>query len=306
MPDATGPNGGSEVPSQRLSAERIAALIDARVSDEERDAIMQQLGESDEDLDVMLDAAAAVADMNQSSVPADRSDEDVIPLSSVAKRSTRWRAVTFVGISAALAATALVMVRSSRARNAEAVGTPGEMVAALTDQSALPADWNYNPWNAQRGDPSIRDSALYVRIGVRAVDVELAARAGDTAISRLASDMDVLLERVPGGSAASVFYRRVAEDPNGAELLPQARRALQTLSMADLIALGAWLETARIAASRHDEKWFNLAVSQRMLRRISEIGDSSPAEKAATGEILRDRSTWDSVATSVGVLLRRW
>jgi hypothetical protein len=304
MPDTTGPNGGSEVLSQRLSAERIAALIDARVSDEERDAIMRQLGESDEALDVMLDAAAAVAYMNQSGVSPDRSDEDIIPLSLVTKRRTRWRAVTFVGISAALAATALVMVRSSRARNAEAVGTPGEMVAALSDQSALPADWNYNPWSAQRGEASIRDSALYVRIGVRAADVELAARVRDTAVARLASDMDALLANVPGGSGVSVFYRKVAENPNRAELLPQASRALQTLPRADLIELGAWLETARIAASRQDERWFKLDINQRMLRGLSESKEMSPADRASAREILENKSDWTNVATRLKELLR--
>src|SRR5215208_4661933 len=104
-----------------LNAERVAALIDGRLSEDERAALMAQLGESDEDLSVVLDATAALAHIDESQ----RERSQVASITSARKR--RLGGITFATVSLAAAAVAVIVLRAPSGNTEGA----SEMVNAL-------------------------------------------------------------------------------------------------------------------------------------------------------------------------------
>ena len=283
MADFNSRNDSNE--SSPLNAEKVAALIDGRLSEDERAALLARLGESDEDLSVMIDAASAVAHL-------DEPRRESAPIASIASaRKRRWRGVTFATVSLAAAAVAVVVLRTPSGN----VESASEMVNALSSHDALPPDWNYAPWRVQRGGEGVGDSSVFIRIGVRATDLELAIRARDTTVARFANDISMLLGNVPGGSAVGAIYQRLAANPQSNELLTNSRSALAGLPRQDLITIGGWLEAARIAAARQDREWFGRESNQQMIQRLVDLKQISPADGKSAREMVRDTVDWSSV-----------
>src|SRR4051812_19099551 len=98
-------SSGLGATDQHSKAERIAALIDGRLSGEERRTLLNQLAESEDDLSVMADAAAAADDLTASGEVANRASSTAIPISSA--KSRRPARMIFVGGVAAAAAAAI-------------------------------------------------------------------------------------------------------------------------------------------------------------------------------------------------------
>jgi hypothetical protein len=275
------------------TAAEIAALIDGRLSDDARAALMRRLGESEEDMDVALDAAAAVSDLTKGRVES-------TPVSNIAtQRQRRFRGITFATVSLAAAAVAVIVLRTPRTNSESA----SEMVSALSSHEALPADWNYSPWPAQRGDQVTEQNSALVRIGVRTTDLEFAIRSGDSASARFANDIAAMLEDVPGGAAVGALYSEVGSS-NSRARLDAARAALSGLPQQELIELGAWLESARIAATRHDDQWFKSKYARKVANRLSGSQNLSSDEKAVLTQILKGQFGLSQVAQIAETLLR--
>jgi hypothetical protein len=272
----------NEKAKQRPSAAEIAALIDGRLSDDARAEVMRQLGESEEDLDIALDAAAAIDGLDEGR----REGARVSSIST--QRRKRLRAISFATVSLAAAAVAVIVLRAPRTN----VESASEMVSTLSSHEPLPADWNYSPWPAQRGDENVSDSSLLIRIGVRTTDLEFALRAGDPNAARFAREIDTMLEGVPGGSVVGAVYQQLAAKPDSDGLLTDARHALASLPRQDLITLGAWLEAARIAAERHDEKWFKNEPNQRMLQELMDRKKVSRTDVESLRDSIPNRVQW--------------
>jgi hypothetical protein len=278
----------------RPTAAEIAALIDGRLSDDARAALMRRLGESEEDMDVALDAAAAVSDLNEGRVES-------TPVSNIAtQRQTRFRRITFATVSLAAAAVAVIVLRTPRTNFESA----SEMVSALSSHEALPADWNYSPWPTQRGEESVSDSALMIRIGARATDLEFSLRARDTSAARFARDISAMLGGVPGGSAVGAIYERLAVSPESPNLLNDARSGLASLPQQDLIARGAWLEAARIAATRQDLEWFKREANQRMIRTLVDLGKISRTDVESVRDTINDPAEWLRLLEAIELMLK--
>jgi hypothetical protein len=263
------------------------------LSDDAGAEVMRQLGESEEDLDIALDAAAAIDGLDEGS----REGARVSSIST--QRRKRLRAISFATVSLAAAAVAVIVLRAPRTN----VESASEMVSALSSHEPLPADWNYSPWPAQRGEENVSDSSLLIRIGVRTTDLEIAIRAGDSSVARFAHDIGAMLDGIPGGSAVGIIYQQLAVTPKSLELAIKASRALSTLPRQDLIAFGAWLECARIAAERGDRKWFNVEHHQDQLNRLLSHPSTSPTYKITANEMIKDASDLSLVSRLIMTVL---
>jgi hypothetical protein len=108
-------------------------------------------------------------------------------------------------------------------------------------------------------------------------DLELAARAGDPRTAELAGDVVALLADVPGSGPATTDYRAVMmADPGGPSerltaLVERARMSVTPIFDRDYLEVGAWLEAARLAASRRDSAFFASRASRDMLERVGNL-----------------------------------
>lgn len=90
----------------RLDAETLAALMEGRLSDEERARALEVLAESDADLEVLADAAVAAAALSETSAPAEP------PAPARPRRWTVW-----LPLAAVLAGLAIVPSLLDRGRD---------------------------------------------------------------------------------------------------------------------------------------------------------------------------------------------
>jgi hypothetical protein len=81
--------------------------------------------------------------------------------------------------------------------------------------------------------------------------------------------------------------------------LTDARHALASLPRQDLITLGAWLEAARIAAERHDEKWFKKDLTQRMIQELVDLEKIARTDAESVREVTRANVDWARIGRVV-------
>ncbi|HEX6536628.1 MAG TPA: hypothetical protein VF041_18725 [Gemmatimonadaceae bacterium] len=253
-------------------AERIAALLDGRLSAEQRSELLARLASSESERDVLAEAAAILRDIE----PGESAGGGkALPLVMPRPRWRFSRARPWLAIAAAVAFIGVIALVRSHGHT-PAPRDPGRFVAMLQARDGgAPAGWDDHPWSVSRAAGAVvAPDARAVRIGARVAELELAVRARDSAAARLAAELAALLEPIPASAPAVGIYRQVAgragAPPNElAALLARGRVAAASLAGADLVELGAWLETARVAAARHDAAFFREPASRAMLDRAA-------------------------------------
>jgi hypothetical protein len=236
-------------------AERIAALLDGRLGARERAEVLARLGESDAAFEAFVDAAAVLRESPE---------ESVRPLT----RPQRWRRPA-LALAAALILGAII-VPFVRSRSVSSEGGDPQQFVALLSPGGLPSDLDATPWSTTRGDAEpLTDAARATRIGARLTDLTVAVQSGDTAAPQIARTVAALLGPIPASAPASSIFRSIA-NPNATKqdrerLLSQGTAAATSLVGSQPVSKGAWLEAARIAASRHDAAFFNSARSRAMM-----------------------------------------
>jgi hypothetical protein len=267
--------------------ERLAALLDERLSGAERDELLARLADSDEDLALFAEAAAVQRELEEEDEAA--SVPGVLPLRPPARPARRLDR-RWLAAAAVVAGLALVPM-AWRATQGGAVREPAQAVAMLGDQAiGLPRGWIDRPaWSGTRGGgENPADDALSVRVGAYMVNLEVAIRAGDVENTRLLSARvaSMLREANVAGTPAARQFDVLAERAGGdpAELLSLLDEASDAAAGAldgDRYALGAWAEAARIAAARRDAAFFRDARTGRTLDRAQElVGDDEEARAA--------------------------
>jgi hypothetical protein len=122
-----------------------------------------------------------------------------------------------------------------------------------------------------------------VRYGTRAAELQLAARARDTAaVAALAGQTAVLLDDLAGSGPAASRYRRVGAAPGASadslrSLLDAAWAAGAPLVGLEDAWLGAWLAAARAAATRRDVAFFKTPTSRRLVHALAASSALDPA-----------------------------
>lgn len=267
-PSAERPDPGAIAP------ERIAALIDGRLDNAGRAALLAELDASPGALEAYSDALAVLRDLESGERASPTPATAAIDLDR-ARDARPWRLAGWVGLAAAATLVVTVTIRS-RVGGIERFPDTGSMLALVSTSAGVstPA-FDTPPWNERRG--AANDLAAVsrgVRIGARIADLEALRRgANESARVRVAFELAGLLDGIPGGSAAAIPYSDMATS-RAALSTQDARSAAETAETfggPDEVRLGFWLEAARIAIARQDTGFFHAAPARSARRAIERL-----------------------------------
>ena len=300
-----------------VAPERLAALLDGKLTEQEREEILKRLGRSPEDVALLANAVAAIREI-EGEPSADRKTparvgEPAPPAWQRRKRASRAWVVT-VATLLVVAGVAGGAWFAARRTGAGALG-PAHYVAML-DQSAarLPAGWNGHPWSTTRGDQDVPVSprARAVRLGARLVDLQVAVRTSDSTRSIIAADVARLVAGLPASAAISERYVTIGNRSDGwspslQKELDESANAVRMAAGEHDVDLGSWLEAARLAAVRHDAAYFRQSADDRVLDGFT--GSETTPESRAAVERVRSAvaspsPAWASLTDDLMSLLR--
>jgi hypothetical protein len=299
-------NSSPPVNEPPIDPERIAALIDGRLSDTERAALLAKLDASPEALEVYADAVAALGDDTGGASHATGGGSPVVPRS---RRPFRNYAPVIALAAVLLFAVALPFMRRT---SGAALETPQTIAALLQPTEETATAWQRTPWSELRGtSDALSPRARGVRIGARIVDLAMLTRARDTAATRVALQIASLLEGIPAGGVAASSYRALADQGAATATESDLRRAAsfaEQVAGVDDVRTGAWLEAARMAAVARNESFFASSSVRDAERTISSLtGLSSPA-RSALAEVTRllaaSARDWPAIERALSTLLR--
>lgn len=247
--------------------ELIAALIDGRLSGEERARAMKLLADSDEALELFANTLQHQQATPEVSV--------VVPITK-ARRWRQWKTIVPLAAAAGLAIVAVPKLtgRGTQADLAKAYAM--ELTQDPRFAGGLRSGWDQR-WAATRGGPetgapgtratgSPMESRLAFRLGARSVDLQIALQRGDTALSeRFANEIVETLKGVAFSELVGTSYTelksRLATDSRdqSIERASAAERELRDLLGSSLLAgfeFGEWVAAAELAAQTHDASFF--------------------------------------------------
>ena len=249
--------------------ELLAALIDGRLSGEERARAVKLLAESDEALEVF---ASVVRDERVEGAK-------VIPMRP-SRRWNQWR--VFVPVAAA-AAIAIIMIPRLVSR----LGTKSlaaQYAMALTENprfaDQLRPGWDGRGWSVTRGvgreapgTPRAVEPKYVFRLGVRSVDLQVSLRRRDTALAtRLTNEVIATLSNVPMTEDVSLGYDELKTliSTDGVDRSIERASSLEEdlrerVGNPSLFAFGQWTSAAELAARTRDTSFFE---SERGIRYI--------------------------------------
>jgi hypothetical protein len=249
------PSGGKVPPA--VDAERLAKLLDGRSTGAERDELLAELERNPDAREVLGDAAAALVELEQDSVPASGAAK-VVPID---EKRPRWIGREIVIAIAAVLVIAAALQVSKRARDRNELPRVDRLVALIPATAASPAtDWRIHPWREFRGaGQPLTPRGRAMRVGALIADLEALATRGDSSATAIASQVAVLLDEYPGGSSVGDAYRSLADTQSvrAPARRTEAAAAAETLVGRTDLRLGAWLEAARIAAATGDTAFFS-------------------------------------------------
>lgn len=233
------------VTSERLDEETVAAFLDGTLPEMERARVLRALAENPEAYAEFIDAARVAAQAR------DEVDNASIPL----VRPRRWRYNAILGGSL-LAAAGIVgvvfvsrggprldtidMVQGARLATARGAGSV---------EQTLGSDWSQPAWSVVRGSGAGTSSpGTAARVGARFAQLEYAAAASDSvAWSSAAATLSDLMTSIEG-TGPIVEQLRGASVPDGDERASMGRQLRELTAAPSGFDIGAWLETARLAA----------------------------------------------------------
>jgi len=303
------------VKDSHIDPERLAALIDGKLSGAERDEVIEQLARSDEAYEVFVDAAGIVRELGTEDQRTQIETRDIVPFRPPVawwrRGSTRFLALA-AGLVGIAAVSWTVMRRSTQANAASAWP-----VALLSDDVAgLPAAWNDVAWSQTRASTEVLTAdSRAARIGARLVDLDLSLRKPDQRAATFAEEIASLLDAIPGGAPSAAAYRSIAQRASqGSAPAPEEwadLRASAALVAGETSArLGAWTETARIAALTHDAAFFSSDTYRAELERALAAARTKPAAESLPAR-LRSSSIegtgppdWDARFADLTLLVR--
>jgi hypothetical protein len=275
-------------PEQKVSptdGEQLASLIDGRLSAEDRTALLERVAHSPELVEVLADATAAIAHLDGAVPSTGQADVRERPAPRALGRRNDWR--RYVLLAASLAA--IIVVPFVVRQRSQAAGDPTERLVASLDRRTvvMPEGWPERPWSAIRGAADVlADRARSVRLGVLAADLETLLDSRHDMTATLAEEMATLLADSPAGAPAVAMLRAGAREiRDGVASGPTTvrsgiRMARETVDQ-DGYQLGAWLETSRIAAARHDSAFFQSRDRELIRQRLARSPNQSPDMIAA-------------------------
>ncbi|HET7461225.1 MAG TPA: hypothetical protein VFJ82_08245 [Longimicrobium sp.] len=248
--------------------ERIAALLDGKYSDAEREKLLAQLAANDDDMEMLAAVASALREYEEEerrdgATPLHAPVPAVTPASPVRRR---WKPPRWVGLAAAAGLAALIVGPLLWRNRDGGFGTPTQVVAELSHPTGIPAGFAMTPLPASRGSGETPlGPGEAVRLGARLADLELLAAAHDPRASEAATDVADLLHPVTGAGDLVRYYEGLAQRRPPPR--PDSDFVRRAAGLGGRNAeLGAWIETARVAAASSDVKFFRSSPSRKVLK----------------------------------------
>jgi hypothetical protein len=247
--------------------ERIAALLDGRLNEQERAALLAELGTSDDELDLLIESAGITAELEEEDRAA-----GVVPITMprpgeaeprTPVRPPVWRRMPVL----AAAAVAVLAIGGGvlLTRGAGRQGSASDAAArALAAEGGVPEDLIHVFAETRGGGGELGVPAVSFRYGTLDADLEIAAlRGSDQERVRATADSVAILLAENGQNAAARDYARIAERPDTPtpESLQRLRRETTDLLNERMVAFGRWVQMARIAAYRRDAAFFRSGTS---------------------------------------------
>lgn len=237
--------------------EKLAALLDGRLEEGEREALLSRLVSSPEMLEAYAEAVAVARELE--------GEDEARGVVALGERRRRWFQRPGMRVLAAAAGLAVIVAIPWRLGGGDDAALDAGTFAALVraGQPVTSIDRPASGWPVRRaaaGAGPADETAL--RLGGELAWLEVSLDAGDTAgVRRSAAEIEGLLDGLPAGAPLAAIYRSVAADPSRPSsevrpLLDQAAPSVARIAGEDLVTLGAWIEMARTAASRRQTEFF--------------------------------------------------
>ncbi len=284
---------------ERIDPETLAAFLDGTASPEERDGVLRTLARSKEAYASFLEASAIQRELAAEAPVVAPALSPVAPAeasrpSAREAANTRWfRSWKLAPVLLAAGIAGILIVRgmdrgpaSGAIQLAQATSLTSERGSGAIERT-LGSTWDQPPWSIVRGsEPAVDRRPLAFRAGVRYAELELAARAADSAaVTRSVDVLAQLLATTEGGGPFAATFRDLATEPEFGSASRRAAAAGQLRSLLgseDWFDLGVWAETARLAIAARDTAFFDprgRGVSE--LRRIIEPHTAAAAPESA-------------------------
>jgi hypothetical protein len=251
-----------------LDPERLAALLDDRLSAEDRAALLALLAQDSAAREILADASAVLDEV------ADRTA--TVPERPLARPATRRCWPVLVLAAAASVAVVTMRQRATVARDAIA-STALVSPAAVTTLALAPEARDAlvrARWSVVRGSAApLSSTARAVRLGALAVDAFLDR---ETIGGDARAEMATLLEPIAGGGPA----RRLLAEAQDSASMATAVNAARALVSADAFDVGVWLELLRADAPAARTASVAITVLQRTL----DTADLAPDRAALARE----------------------
>lgn len=244
------------MPDSPLDAERLAALLEGRLSESERARVLEELATQEQWRGVFADVVAVLPEVRPEAEPEAEPEAVRAPEPARATAGTRpsrvWRAGGWTWTATALAASlGVVFVGRVWLSDREPLpGASGFLPAAAATVALEPdtlASLRANRWSASRaGQLEFDEATVAVRLGALAVDVVLATAATSAVgAQRERDEVQLLLAGVTGSGAA----RRLLQGAADSAATMTALQAVRDLVDADAFDAGATLALLRVDPS---------------------------------------------------------
>ena len=302
-----------------VDPERIAALLDGRLDEREREQLMAQLAHSEDAFETFVDASATVREVKLPGEQVSPGSEAHVSYRLRLPQGRRGlagpgrRVWIMAGTLAAALALLWVGLRAglfSPSRPPD----PARVVALLGERpGSLAPGWSDAGWPVARGaSEPLTLRARSARIGARLVDLEVALRSGDSAAPALAQEVASLVAPLPAsGPTAAVLRelsRRAREPFRRLEpLLRDARTSAQQLADADWTDVGALVEGARLAGRERNGGYFGSRTRRALDRAADHAGVPADARAAlvrASAAAYKGVPNWPAAERNFAAALR--
>lgn len=233
------------VTSDRLDEETVAAFLDGTLPETERARVLRALAGNPEAYAEFVDAAQIATQA--------REDADNAPAPLVRPRRWRYNAILGGSLLAAAGIAGVVVVSRDGPHLDTIDVVQGARLATVRGagslEQTLGSNWSRPAWSVARGSGAGTASpGTAARVGARFAQLEYAAAASDSvAWAGAAATLAELMTSIEGAGPI-VGQLRGASVPDAGERASMGRQLRQLMAAPSGFDIGAWLETARLAA----------------------------------------------------------
>jgi hypothetical protein len=254
-----------------IDPERLAALLDGRLSDAEAASVRAQLADADDDtLSAFADASAIASELGV--------HETVVPIN----RRRRWS----IAVVSALAAAALLAVVLVPRKNDSASSSEYAIAGFVSALPSNVAPGDASPWSVTRGGNVVSPRARAARLGVLLLHLGIAQSKG-TSDTATAGRIAQLVGELPTGAPVMLELQDYTKGSATLSAERVEQLGQEVLSMVDstIADASAYLEAARIASAAGDVGFFSKHPLSTRLAQLRSSGALEESERARVVEL---------------------